>query len=148
MMPENPTKSKLHARFPGMPPVGLPGVGTPPHVGIDFLEPERLAERLQRNESLGETLFTGQEREYCEGQVRPEEHLAARFCAKEAVIKALGIDGWDPLDVEIVGGGPDVQVRLHGDVAATAEGLGLTVTVSMTHLASLAGAIALARPTE
>ena len=92
--------------------------------------------------------FTGQEREYCEGQLRPEEHFAARFCAKEAVIKALGIDGWVPLDVEIVGGGPDVQVRLHGDVAATAARLGLTVTVSMTHLASLAGAVALARPTE
>ncbi len=80
-------------------------MGTPPHVGIDLLEPNRLVERLQRNESLGDILFTDQEREYCAGQLRPEEHLAARFCAKEAVIKALGIDGWDPLDVEIVGGG-------------------------------------------
>lgn len=121
---------------------------TPPHVGIDLLEPDRLAERLQRNESLGGTLFTDQEREYCEAQHRPEEHLAARFCAKEAVIKALGIDGWDPLDVEIVGGGPDVRVRLHRDVAATAAELGVAVTVSMTHLASVAGAIAFARPTK
>ena len=122
-------------------------MGTPPRVGIDLLEPERLAERLQRSESLADTLFTRQEREYCEGQLRTQEHFAARFCAKEAVIKALGIDGWDPLDVEIVGGGPDVQVRLHRDVAATAARLGLTVTVSMTHLASLAGAVS-ARPPD
>lgn len=120
----------------------------PPLVGIDLVEPERLAERLQRNASLGDILFTDQEREYCKSQPCPEEHLAARFCAKEAIIKALGIDGWDPLDVEIVGGGPDVQVQLHGDVATTVAGLGLTVTVSMTHLASLAGAVALARPAE
>lgn len=120
----------------------------PPNVGIDFVEPGRLAERLATNEALGEALFTAQERDYCEGELRPTEHLAARFCAKEAVIKALGIDGWDPLDVEILGGGPDVEVRLHGPVAATAERLGLIVTVSMTHLPSLAGAVALARPKD
>lgn len=119
----------------------------PPHVGIDLLEPGRLAERLQRNPALGPTLFTDQEREYCDAQHRPEEHLAARFCAKEAVIKALGLDGWDPLDVEIMSGGPDATVRLHGDVAATAADLGVTVTVSMTHLGTLAAAVALARPT-
>jgi len=123
-------------------------VATPPHVGIDLVEPARLAERLQYNESLGATLFTDQERAYCEDQHQPIEHLAARFCAKEAVIKALGIDGWDPLEVEILGGGPDVEVQLHGDVAAAAARLGVTVTVSMTHLSSLAGAVALARPAE
>ncbi len=110
------------------------------------MEPERLAERLQHNPALGPTLFTDQEREYCDAQHCPEEHLAARFCAKEAVIKALGIDGWDPLDVEIMSGGPDATVRLHGGVAATAADLGVTVTVSMTHLGALAGAVALARP--
>jgi holo-[acyl-carrier protein] synthase len=103
---------------------------------------------MQHHASLGGTIFTEQERDYCAGQPRPEEHLAARFCAKEAVIKALGIDGWDPLDVEIVSGGPDVHVQLHGEVAATAAELGLTITVSMTHLASVAGAVALARPSD
>jgi len=112
------------------------------------VEPARLAERLQHNKSLGATLFTDQERAYCEDQHQPIEHLAARFCAKEAVIKALGIDGWDPLEVEILGGGPDVDVQLHGDVAAAAAQLGVTVTVSMTHLSSVAGAVALARPSE
>jgi holo-[acyl-carrier protein] synthase len=123
-------------------------VATPPHVGIDLIEPDRLTERLRSNESLGATLFTERERRYCEAQSRPEEHLAARFCAKEAVIKALGIDGWDPLEVEIVGGGSDVWVQLHGDVATVASELKVTVTVSMTHLVSLAGAIALVRPVE
>lgn len=118
----------------------------PPYVGIDLLEPDRLAERLRKNPALGPTLFTDHEREYCDAQHNPHEHLAARFCAKEAVIKALGIDGWDPLDVEITGGGPDVGVRLLGDVAARATQLGVTVTISMTHLAGVAAAVALARP--
>ncbi len=93
-------------------------------------------------------MFTAQEFEYCNSQFRPEEHLAARFCAKEAVIKALGIDGWDPLEVEVVGGGPDVSLRLRGDVAATADRLGVRVTVSMSHLSTLAAAVVLALPTR
>ena len=32
-------------------------------------------------------------------------HLAARFCAKEAVAKALALEVWGPHDVEVVGGG-------------------------------------------
>lgn len=121
-------------------------VATAPHIGIDLLEPGRLGERLARHPDLGPTLFTDQERDYCSAQHNPIEHLAARFCAKEAVVKALGIDGWDPLEVEIVGGGPDVMVRLHGDVAETASHLGLVVSVSMTHIESLAAATALAQP--
>lgn len=123
-------------------------MATPPHVGIDLVEPHRLAERLNHNESLSGTLFTDQERAYCGDQHEPIEHLAARFCAKEAVIKALGIDGWDPLEVEILGGGPDVAVQLHGAAAARAAELRVTVTVSMTHLASLAGAVAMTHPAD
>ena len=131
--------------FPASVPYTGP-VASPPFVGIDLVEPSRLAERLERNPSLGMTLFTNRERGYCIAQHHPEQHLAARYCAKEAVIKALGIDGWDPLEVEIIGGGPEVSVQLHGDVAAVAAMLGVVVTVSMTHLESLAAAIALARP--
>lgn len=119
----------------------------PPSVGLDLVEPQRLEERLAHTPTLRATLFTVQEVNYCNSEPDPIQHLAARFCAKEAVIKALGIDGWDPLDIEIVGGGPDVAVQLHGEVAKVATRLGLTVTVSMSHIGALAGAVALARPT-
>ena len=82
----------------------------PPLVGIDLLEPPRLLERLTHAPSLRATLFTTQEIDYCDSQPQPDLHLAAHFCTKEAVIEALGIDGWDPLNVEIVGGGPNVTV--------------------------------------
>ena len=118
----------------------------PPLVGMDLLEPQRLLERLERTPSLRTILFTDAEIAYCNSQSEPHLHLAARFCAKEAVIKALGIDGWDPLDVEIVGGGPDVTVELRGKLADKATELGLNVSVSMTHLDALAGAVALAVP--
>jgi holo-[acyl-carrier protein] synthase len=91
-------------------------------------------------------LFTEQEINYCNSQSDPIQHLAARFCAKEAIIKALGIDGWDPLDIEIVSGGPDVEVKLLGEVATIARRLNLTVTISMSHVSALAGAVAFALP--
>ncbi len=111
------------------------------------MEPHRLRARLAHTPGLQATLFTDHEVDYCNSQSEPILHLAARFCAKEAVIKALGVDGWDPLDVEIIGGGPEVAVRLHGAVAETAARLAVTVSISMTHLTGLAGAVALAVPT-
>jgi holo-[acyl-carrier protein] synthase len=118
----------------------IPGI---PQIGIDLVEPTRLQARLEADDELRAELFREGELRYCEAQAAPYEHLAARFCAKEAVMKALGLDVWDPLDIEIVGGGERIRVQLHGDIARRAEALGVEVTVSMTHLASLAGAVAL-----
>jgi holo-[acyl-carrier protein] synthase len=91
-------------------------------------------------------LFTPGEMEYCDSQSDPAEHLAARFCAKEAVVKALGLDGWDPVDIEVVGGGNNLELRLHGDTLRRAQDLGLHVTISMSHLPGMAVAVALATP--
>jgi holo-[acyl-carrier protein] synthase len=83
-------------------------------VGIDLLEIERLERALQRRPRLAERLFTDAELEYALARARPGQHLAARFCAKEAVAKALG---------------------LAGDRA---------VSVSLTHTRTTAGAVATA----
>ena len=72
-------------------------------------------------------------------------HLAARFCAKEAVAKALGLTAWSFRDVEVVATAAAPQVRLTGSAAARAEELGVTASVSLTHTASMAGAVALLR---
>ena len=68
---------------------------------------------LERRPRLGERLFTESEREYAAARARPAQHLAARFCAKEAVAKSLGLGGWSFSDVEVVPGAPPA-VRLHG----------------------------------
>lgn len=71
-----------------------------------------------------------------------------RAAAKEAVVKALGLDGFDPLDVEVLDGGERCAVALHGAAAERAEALGVMVTISLTHLESMAAAVALARPID
>jgi holo-[acyl-carrier protein] synthase len=119
---------------------------TAPLVGIDLSEPARLRDRLKNRPELAQELFHPGELAYCERQRHPEQHLAARFSAKEAVIKALGIDGFDPLDVEVVAGGECCDVHLRGAAARRAGELGVRVTISLTHLEAVAGAVALALP--
>lgn len=122
-----------------------PSVATP-LVGIDLVETARLGDRLDRTPALSTELFHEGELAYAEQQARPIEHLAARFAAKEAVVKALGMDGFDPLDVEVLSGGERCDVQLHGAVAERAAELDVMVSISLTHVSALAGAIALARP--
>jgi holo-[acyl-carrier protein] synthase len=114
-------------------------------VGIDLLEVERLERALERRPRLAERLFTDAERTYAAGRARPIMHLAARFCAKEAVAKALGLTGWSFRDVEVIATGAAPEVRLSGSAAARAAELGVSASVSLTHTAGLAGAVAVLR---
>jgi holo-[acyl-carrier protein] synthase len=112
-------------------------------VGIDLLEIERLERALERRPRLAERLFTDAERSYAAARARPGQHLAARFCAKEAVAKALGLTAWSFRDVEVVAGQPPT-VCLSGAAARKAAALGVTVSVSLTHTRGQAGAVAIA----
>ena len=114
-------------------------------VGIDLLEVERLDRALQRRPQLADRLFTDAEREYAASRARPAMHLAARFCAKEAVAKALGLTGWSFRDVEVVATGAAPELRLSGTVAARAAELGGELAISLTHTDELAGAVAILR---
>jgi holo-[acyl-carrier protein] synthase len=113
-------------------------------VGIDLLQIERLERALERRPKLAERLFTDGERAYAAARARPGQHLAARFCAKEAVAKALGLEAWSFRDVEVVGGDGPPEVRLYGAAAARAAELGVEVNVSLTHTRNDAAAIAVA----
>jgi holo-[acyl-carrier protein] synthase len=119
-----------------------------PLIGIDLIQPERLQTSLRRTPKLADRLFHPGELAYCERQASPERHLAARFSAKEAVTKALGINGFAPLDIEVIDGAARCGLELHGEAARKANELGVVVTISMTHLAGVAAAVALARPTR
>ena len=114
-------------------------------VGLDLLDVERLERALARRPRLAERLFTEAERAYAEARARPSLHLAARFCAKEAVAKALGLTGWSFRDVEVVATGAAPLVRLSGAPAERARELGVTPVVSLTHTDTTAGAVALLR---
>ena len=113
-------------------------------VGIDLLEVERLEAALVRRPRLAQRLFTDAELAAARARHRPGRHLAARFAAKEAAIKALG----SPVparDVEVEGGG-DVAptLRLHGRAAALATERGLELQVSLTHSREMAAAVVVA----
>ena len=90
-------------------------------VGIDIIEIDRVASVVDRwgNRFLNR-IYTKNELDYCRGRF---PQLAARFAAKEAVMKALGTGvrgvGWR--DVEVVrqrGGRP--RVELHGRASKVA----------------------------
>ena len=115
-------------------------------VGIDLLEIDRLERALERRPRLAGRLFTDAEREYAAARARPAQHLAARFCAKEAVAKALGLPGWSFRDVEVIPTAGAPQALLSGAAAAAAGRQRVAVSISLTHTGSTAGAVAAATP--
>jgi holo-[acyl-carrier protein] synthase len=117
--------------------------------GVDVVGVERLRRLIEGHEEHQHTLFTARELEYCGRKRRKYEHLAARFAAKEAVLKAFGTGisqrmRWT--DVEVVNdrnGRP--LVNLDGAVASFAERHGLRdLDVSLAHVEDLAVAHAIA----
>jgi holo-[acyl-carrier protein] synthase len=110
-------------------------------VGIDLLEIERMEHALERHPRLAQRVFTDEELEYSRSKGRPGRHLAARFAAKEAVVKALGLTGGFGLrEIEIVAGEPPTA-RLSGRAAEVADGR--EVSISLTHSRDNAAAVAL-----
>jgi holo-[acyl-carrier protein] synthase len=109
-------------------------------VGIDLIEIERVERALERRPRLAQRLFSEAELEYSRARARPGRHLAARFAAKEAVIKALGSPGVAPSQIEIEAG-PPPSVRLSGTAAEAAGNR--DIAISLTHSRDSAAAVAL-----
>jgi holo-[acyl-carrier protein] synthase len=112
-------------------------------VGVDIVGVGRVARLVTENEGIEHTVFSERELADCVGRRRCHEHMAVRFAAKEAVLKAIGSGlgrrmNWT--DVEIVRPGRGrPEVRLHGEVAAWAERHGVgAVDVSLSHSDGLA----------
>jgi holo-[acyl-carrier protein] synthase len=115
-------------------------------IGIDLIEIERLERALERRPRLAERLFTEAELANARPRLRPGRHLAARFAAKEAAMKALGV----PLparEIEVEGGAREAPtLRLHGRAADLAAARRLHLQVSLTHSQDMAAAVVLAEP--
>jgi len=115
-------------------------------IGIDAVDVERFARALQRRPSMAARLFTDHEQQVGSGTAG----LAARFAAKEAVMKALGvgIGAFQWTDVEVVrlaSGQPALRVSGAAAALATEQGVGSWL-VSLTHTSSLAEAVVAALP--
>jgi holo-[acyl-carrier protein] synthase len=118
-------------------------------VGTDIVAVGRIAALIrERGAVFLERWFTAREIDYCRGKAVPSRHFAARFAAKEAVVKALPM-AWDgPLpwrSIEIVNdmrGAPSVSLSGPLLEAATSAGVG-DIRVSLSHCDEYAIATAL-----
>ena len=121
-------------------------------IGVDVVDVARMDMALSgpRGERLRERVFTARERVECERQPKLRaQRYAARFAAKEAVLKALGSRtrwgfAWPEIEItrDAVSGAP--AVTLKGRVAASAQALGARrILVSLSHESTLAFAEAL-----
>jgi holo-[acyl-carrier protein] synthase len=119
-------------------------------IGIDLVELDRFRAASRRHGArFLDRLFTRQERRYCQGKWNPVAHYAARFAAKEAVLKALGT-GWSGgirwTDVEVAHAGTGMVVaRLSGKARSVARKMKIiALHLNITHTQSYAAAVAVA----
>jgi holo-[acyl-carrier protein] synthase len=107
-------------------------------VGTDIVEVERLARSLRRQPEFATSVFSDEERRYCDAQARPEQHYAARFAAKEAFLKAVGrgvLDGVPLPEIEVVRAPRQAPAFRLGPsaAAALANAGGREALVSLSH---------------
>jgi holo-[acyl-carrier protein] synthase len=113
------------------------------------VEVDRFRRVLARTPGVTRRLFTEAERAYGQRAADPAPRLAARFAAKEAAMKALGvgIGAFKFHDVEVVkapSGAP--SLRVSGGAARLAAEQGVTAwRVSLTHTDSMAEAVVVAQ---
>jgi holo-[acyl-carrier protein] synthase len=127
----------------------LPMVGNVVGVGIDLVEVSEVRKSIDHfGAPYLDRIFTPCEQTQCAEASDPTTHLAARFAAKEATIKALRIDGaiplWTSMEVQRE---PTGSCRLHlsGSAARIAKDRGIDrLMVSLSHEADLAVAIVVA----
>jgi holo-[acyl-carrier protein] synthase len=112
-------------------------------IGLDATEIPRIERTLARfGERFLRRIFTPDEVAYCMRRRNPAPHLAGRFAAKEAAMKALGTGrsrGVLWRDIEVVRRGGPPQLAFHGGAArrfAALQARGSLVTI--THAETLA----------
>lgn len=115
-------------------------------VGIDMIEVERMAEKINKESGFREIVFSKTEIEYCESKKHKAEHYAARFAAKEAFFKALGTgwaDGTRFNEVEVQNDQlSKPEIILSGQTLETVSAMGIkNIFVSLSHIKNVASAV-------
>ncbi|MBO9727681.1 MAG: holo-ACP synthase [Chitinophaga sp.] len=116
-------------------------------IGTDIVEVPRIAAKLAKGDGFRNLVFTPFEISYCEQQANPAESYAARFAAKEAVLKAFGT-GWgngginfDEIEVRNDAAGKP-EIFLIGNGADRYASMGIKkIWVSLSHEKSAAVAM-------
>ena len=121
----------------------------PAGVGVDMLEISRMERVLERRPNFARRVFTDEERAYCDRCARPAEHYAARFAAREAVLKALGTGfsgGIGLKDVSVTrdeSGRPRALLKGRAAEVAREQGVReIALSISHTHDVAVANALA------
>lgn len=115
-------------------------------IGTDIIEVTRIQNVMERDIGFREKIFTAVEIEYCESKKNKFQHYAARFSAKEAMLKAIGT-GWRFgirfSDIEIYHdelGKP--LIRVFEKAKEWSEKLAISkIHVSLSHIKEMATAI-------
>lgn len=109
-------------------------------VGVDIVEVSRVRRLVEEHAGAAPSIFTAHELGYCAAKRNRFAHLAARFAAKEALLKALGTGlgpGMAWTDVEVRNdplGRPRLQ--LSGRAARLLDTLDAQAEVSLSHTGS------------
>ncbi|MGO1768462.1 MAG: holo-ACP synthase [Microbacterium sp.] len=105
-------------------------------IGVDIVDVERFHTQIESSPRLAERLFSAHEREL------PMRSLAARYAAKEALIKALGGSegvNWQDIEVPRLGERQAPAYVLTGETAQTVAARGVArLHLSLSHDAGLA----------
>jgi len=107
--------------------------------GVDIIQISRIQKSLEKYaQRFEERVFTRREIDYCRSRPEPFKHFAARFAAKEAVLKSLGTgmaEGITWKDLEILtleSGQPALNIT--GRCREICESLNLKgIHISMSH---------------
>lgn len=116
-------------------------------LGFDIIEISRVAESISRHgDRFLNRIFTAAEQEYCSTRRYPEEHLAARFAAKEACAKALGVgiaNGINWLDLEVIrGSSGQPAMALRGYAGELASSMAVErILITLSHAKGNAAAV-------
>ncbi|MHB0937574.1 MAG: holo-ACP synthase [Armatimonadota bacterium] len=110
-------------------------------IGTDIEQISRIEQAMARTPRFAERVFTPAERAYCEARAHPAQHYTARFCAKEAFMKAISKSlSWQEVEVLRGESGPPT-VHVHGNAADLLAGR--TVHLTMSHAGDYAVAFVL-----
>ena len=117
-------------------------------IGIDVVDIERFRTTLERTPSMRTRVFTQSELNYVKPQSDPVPSLAARFAAREAVMKSLGLGlgafGFHEVWVDRAASG-EPSLAITGRALDLAAEAGVERWhLSLTHSASTAGAYVIA----
>lgn len=121
-------------------------------IGVDIIEVDRVAEKILK-EGFREKVFSAREIDFCESKGNNRaQHYAARFCAKEAFLKATGrgmllSNELREIEVDVTDEGKPV-IHLSGDPAGLARENKWRIHVTLSHVIAAACAMVVIESNE